>query len=293
MEQMLAAIQKLMLNQELSSEEDIRKALGDMMAADAGELNKHTGPLTPKEQAEQLVHSASGMGQVYGRELLEDALDLDPDCIFAYEMLGEFEESSVIANVFFEKGITLGRQQFGGDFLKEHKGIFWMVHETRPFMRCLASSADCLVALNRKEEALAIYREMLELNPNDNQGVREPLGLYLVEAGDFHGFRELVSKYPEDMSVYMVYNEVLAAFKEHGPAENALALLAAAKERNPHVIRKLKAKREPKEQPSMYAIGSPEEAIQYVMLAWQPWQDAPGAVDFLSQTPRATKKKKP
>ena len=49
-------------------------------------------------------------------------------------------------------------------------------------MRALMGLAQTLVELGRVNEALAQFRELLRLNPNDNQGVRYPLLSELVRA---------------------------------------------------------------------------------------------------------------
>lgn len=59
---------------------------------------------------------------------------------------------------------------------------FWGILETRPYMRALMGLAQTLVELGRVNEALAQFRELLRLNPNDNQGVRYPLLSELVRA---------------------------------------------------------------------------------------------------------------
>ena len=42
----------------------------------------------------------------------------------------------------------------------------------RPFLRCLHGYGLCLWRLDRRDEAAAVFRRMLWLNPADNQGAR-------------------------------------------------------------------------------------------------------------------------
>lgn len=48
--------------------------------------------------------------------------------------------------------------------------------ENRPYLRGLANLALVLVEKKKWAEALAIHKQMLKLNPNDNQGVRYLIG---------------------------------------------------------------------------------------------------------------------
>ncbi len=72
----------------------------------------------------------------------------------------------------------MGKETFGEDI-----GDFWAISETRPYMRAPLGLAQCLYAVGRKEEAAAHYREMLRLNPNDDQDVRDLLAVCLLEIG--------------------------------------------------------------------------------------------------------------
>lgn len=60
----------------------------------------------------------------------------------------------------------------------------WGVLENRPFLRALGNLALCLAEQRKWSEAIAIHRRMLELNPNDNQGVRYLIGVEYLQAGD-------------------------------------------------------------------------------------------------------------
>ena len=52
---------------------------------------------------------------------------------------------------------------------KRCAGHFWGFLETRPYMRARAGLAGTLLKLGDVDGALSHYRDMLKLNPNDNQ----------------------------------------------------------------------------------------------------------------------------
>ena len=58
---------------------------------------------------------------------------------------------------------------------------FWLIFETRPYMRARASLAAVLWRLGRREEAVAHQRELLRLNPRDNQGLRYRQANWLLQ----------------------------------------------------------------------------------------------------------------
>lgn len=53
-----------------------------------------------------------------------------------------------------------------------YEGPFWLDLDSRPYMRALHGKGLALWRLGRRDEAAAVFRQQLDLNPNDNQGVR-------------------------------------------------------------------------------------------------------------------------
>jgi len=107
-----------------------------------------------------------------------------------------------------------------------------------------------------------VYERMLELNPNDNQGVRHALlGMYLATkqaqaAGD------LVSRYPgeEDHTAVFAWRRVIEHWLSAQTAE-AESGLARARKVNPFVERYLAGMRKlPERLPASYHPGDDTEA---------------------------------
>jgi hypothetical protein len=89
-------------------------------------------------------------------------------------LLAEEEAKSVEeALEYNRKGVEAGVQVLGPKGFKEYAAHFWGVLETRPYMRARAGLAATLNALGEVDAAISNYRDMLRLNPNDNQ--RHPL----------------------------------------------------------------------------------------------------------------------
>jgi tetratricopeptide (TPR) repeat protein len=273
-------LHKLLDKQQFGSMEEVEAFMQQISKAPIPEFE----PENEHEQAEELAYDALEQEGEERKLLLLEALTLDPDCILAYVALGADEFHPAIGLAFYERGIHIGAERFQSEeYLKQNKGHFWGLHETRPFMQCLHGAADCHFALGRVFDAIGIWSLMLELNPNDNQGVRYDLMLCLAGFGDTEGYKELEKQYKDDVSAAAAFNRVLYLFKSQGPGPQALQALQAARAGNKHVVPLLL-----KQDPKLYAVdgytlGSKEEAMSYLDKAHLVWSGVPGAKEWLKR----------
>ena len=72
----------------------------------------------------------------------------------------------------YARGVEAGELALGPQAFKEYAGHFWGFLETRPYMRARAGLAGALLKLGDVDGAIDHFRDMLRLNPNDNQGIR-------------------------------------------------------------------------------------------------------------------------
>jgi len=149
-------------------------------------------------------------------ELKYDHLDLNQDGLlyklnFLQEPRSDINRvsGSTEINGMYKKGILIGQRIFGGDYLEDNKGMFWGIHETRPYMRCLQFYSDGLYTTGKIYECVAIQEEMLDLNPNDNQGIRDQLLLYLIQLGEVEKFQKYANMFPEDIGAYALFSACL------------------------------------------------------------------------------------
>src|SRR5665648_1303271 len=96
---------------------------------------------------------------------------------------------------------TLSSSSAASDVYKR-QGHFWLMMETRPYMTAKLGFAHCLEALDWKEEAIKEYSDLLELNPNDNQGVRYALASILILTGKYKAFSDLFEKFKDEKSTF-------------------------------------------------------------------------------------------
>ncbi|MGI5974546.1 MAG: hypothetical protein ACOX7E_02180 [Paludibacter sp.] len=280
-DKLMTDLQRLLANQDFKSEDDIRKFMDSMVGQKIPSFPKKA--LNFKEQAQDLVFAAYELTPAKAKVNIEKALQLDPDCIEAYEFLGSMERTAELASVFYEKGISIGRRIFGGKYLEERKGMFWGFHETRPFMRCLQHYSDCLYTMGKVKECVAVLEEMIELNPNDNQGVRDQLLLYLIQLDDRKKFLKYSKMFEEDSMAFSLFNRALFAFKTEGETENSNKQLLKALKQNKFVAKRLLSNKQITEFAGHYGFGDENEADYYASFAQHIWGETKGAKEWLKK----------
>lgn len=217
--------------------------------------------------------------------LAHDALAISADCADAYVLLAEEEADTVSrALEYYQQGVAAGERALGAKFFKEHVGDFWGIMETRPYMRARRGLADTLWRLNRKDEALEHYREMLRLNPGDNQGNRYLLVDLLLQMDRDAELHELLKEYRDEWSATWLYTRALLAFRKWGDSDRARKVLGKALKQNPRVPAYLMGqKRIPNRLPELIGMGDENEAISYAADHLNHWRRTPGAVAWLEK----------
>jgi tetratricopeptide (TPR) repeat protein len=239
--------------------------------------------LNNKEQAQDLVLEAYELTPAKAKKKIEKALELDPDCIEAYEYLGGCESSIELESVFLEKGLSIGRKLFLGDNFEYHKGHFWGILETRPFMRCLQLYSEVLYLKNKKKECVEILEEMIYLNPNDNQGVRDQLMLYLIELDEVKKFEKYAKMFKDDEMAFSLFNQALFTFKKEGDTIKSQKQLQKALKQNKYVGEKLISGLPIFELSDHYGFGDENEADYYVDSAQHIWRQTKGAIEWIKK----------
>ena len=220
-------------------------------------------------------------------KLAREALSISPDCADAYVLLAEEEAETVEeAKEFYQKGVEAGERALGEKTFDEDRGHFWGVFETRPYMRARAGLAQCLYEMGEYDEAIAHYREMLKLNPGDNQGIRYVLACCLAELGRYDELEELLNskEYKDDCAPDWLYTKTLLSFIKTGDSSQSRAKFKAAAKWNPHVLEYITGKRFiPRILPDTVRVGGEDEAICYVSDSLSAWKKVTGAIQWLKE----------
>ncbi|MCP4708991.1 MAG: hypothetical protein GY869_10225 [Planctomycetes bacterium] len=245
----------------------------------------HKEPTTPLEKAQDLAYQAF---DAQGRKqllLARQALEICPDCADAYVLLAERTPDAQKAQDLYLEGILAGERALGKEFFEQEAGRFWGLVETRPYMRARLGLAQCLEALDQDEQAADHYREMLRLNPHDNQGVRDMLLSCLLSIEKDEEVEALLKKYKHDKPLAIwSYTKALVSFRIRGDNATYRKHLQHAFSVNPQVVQYLLDEEDlPFEMPDNYGIGSEEEAVLCADQLMDVWLDTPGAADWLEE----------
>lgn len=215
--------------------------------------------------------------------LARQALAISPDCADAYLLLAEDSASTrEEARELLEQGVAAGERALGPQPFEQDVGTFWGILETRPYMRARAALAETLWALDRREEAVDHQRELLRLNPNDNQGLRYRQAEWLLWLKSYEELDGLVAAYEGDASAAFAFTKALTAFSREGDSAEAGRLLEEARQANPHVPAYLSGRKGlPKRLPDYVGFGDASEAVDYAAGAAALWASVPGALAWL------------
>jgi len=269
-----------------------RRAMEGVMRGLLGGL---VGPReeTPLSKAQDLMYEAFESHDPMERvELAKKALELCPDCADAYVLLAEHTKNRKEALDLFENGVAAGERALGPEAFRDDVGHFWGLIETRPYMRAREGLASTLWTMGRRDEAIGHLQDMLRLNPNDNQGVRDTLAGWLLAEERDEELARLFEQYDEE-TTHWAYSKTLVAFRQHGDTPESRRLLQRARKANQHVPAYLLGQKPlPLERPGWYSPGDRNEAIIYAGGALSGWKETPGATAWLKVTEQTTKRSK-
>jgi tetratricopeptide (TPR) repeat protein len=250
--------------------------LSDMFGDDEGE--------TPLRKAQDMMYDAWEVNDQKGRvALARKALEISPDCADAYSLLAEEAASSLPEALdLCQQALEAGERALGKEAFEEDVGHFWGILDTRPYMRARAGLAGCFWEAGKHEEATNHYKDMLRLNPNDNQGIRDLLMPRLIEMGRDAEAEVLFREYRDDGMTFWKYSRALLDFRKMGDAEISRKSLKAAIKKNKHIPAYLLGQKKiPQFLPEYYSPGEESEAISYTKENLEAWKITPGALDWL------------
>jgi len=235
-------------------------------------------------RAQEMIYDAWEAGTPARRAALaRQALAVSPLCADAYVILaGQAKRGSDEELDLWRRGFEAGEEAIGKAAFEEYAGHFWGVLETRPYMRARLGFAQALWARGEHAPAIDHLRDMLRLNPGDNQGIRYQLAGWLFEAERDDDLVTLFKAYPDDGGSEWLWTKALAAFRRAGDGSESRSLLDEAVAGNRHVPAYLLGiTRLPKASAPYISPGGKDEAIYYVRDFGAGWRQTPGALDWL------------
>lgn len=221
--------------------------------------------------------------------LAKKALNISPLCADAYVLLAEnAARSTEEALALCRQGVEAGEKALGKSALRDDAGHFWGILETRPYMRARHGLAMRLWDTGAQDEAIAHYRDLLRLNPNDNQGIRYLLLDCLLILGRDADVAKLLRRYKNDGAAPWLWSDALARFRREGDSEKSCKALISAYHSNAHVADYLTGRKKlPRRLPALISYGGEDEAIAYAAQnGARAWAAAPGALAWVEKVLR-------
>ncbi|MEW5967988.1 MAG: SEC-C metal-binding domain-containing protein [Pseudomonadota bacterium] len=164
-----------------------------------------------------------------------------------------------------------------GQHHAEGRTLEWGWRENRPALSLLASLAFYHAEHDDPERAVDLLAWcVLTLNPNDNQGLRDPLIHHYLRVNRIDDALRLAARYPDDLPA-MQYGGILALFMA-GKIEAAARQLKQTARAYPEIARMLlsASPRRPALNPGFSTLGGKDEAWYYREANLDVWRQSGG-----------------
>lgn len=283
MEREMLQLGKILKEKNFSSMDEVNTFMNEQMNQPLSSSSRQS--LSPREQAQEMLYDAQEAANPEQRVVLaRQAMSIYPDSPDAYIILAQDEaQTSAELLKLYTSGVEAGERDLGQAFFEENKGHFWGLVETRPYMRAKQGLAGCLALMNKHEEAIAHYEELLALNPGDNQGVRYMLLPAYIHQKQYAQAEQLIQTYNDGVANFR-FNEMLIEYGKHGLTSKMSSLLKAAKKANPYILDYLLFHKDtPDESPAYFGIGDENEAIIYAQDHLHLWLNQPVLMKWLQR----------
>jgi tetratricopeptide (TPR) repeat protein len=194
-------------------------------------------------------------------------------------------ERSDEARILWQEAVNTGKKAFPAKFKSGTELLEWGWIENRPFLRAYEGLTMSYYQQNEVKEALNLFRDILSLNPRDNQGVRAvaiDAYFYLDQPEEV---LKICEQYPDDILADTNYGKVLALLKLN-KRQRAQTALKKAYKHLPMVAEELikTRHRRPKSKMEGYVtIGGKDQAYEYWDTNKEYWNNTPGAIEFIRQ----------
>jgi hypothetical protein len=247
-----------------------------------------------KDEAQDIVWDAWNAPNSKSRmALVRKALTVDPECTDAWVILGQEEEEPQKKQEYYQKAVESFKKQHTDRYFKENKGMFWGLLETRPFMCALQGLSVCQWDDHDEDNAIMTLFYMLELNPDDNQGMRFILVPWLVIKGRYAEARSLIEKY-DGFPAGLSYTKLLLDIIEGKDKETIQKNYSAALGYNRHIAKYILGKKKLRPlNTDRISFGGDDEALscmldEYGKEAWSKFPDAAEVLREISGAPVQT-----
>ena len=162
----------------------------------ATDLIDYQLPFASDEQATSIVSR--------GREFLEEAIALDPDCHDAVRMLFSPSEAAFDSRYLFLReheeeveASCAAEAESAANEAGSERAELAVTLATRPYLRWLASMAELALICGRNLETVRLCEKLFAIDPHDTADARYTLALAYAKLEDDQGYDALMARYPQ------------------------------------------------------------------------------------------------
>lgn len=193
-------------NIDFSSEDAMNNALKTFMS----QYKPNKNDVETADDYLELAESANTKKEAL--KYAKKAVEIEPDNLDAMSLV--IELTCTASEKLTEKYKDLieeaeGKLKEQGYFEDDNIGEFWLIFETRPYMRLLEKYASHFVQCGQMRLAISVYEKMLKLCNNDNLGVRYTLMHLYTFLEDEQSALELFNRYPEESTQFLLPLSIL------------------------------------------------------------------------------------
>jgi len=224
------------------------------------------------------------------KKVFRDIIERSPQHIDAYHHLamacdtgGKGKKKEALK--LWEEAVDIGKKCFPVNFSIGKSLLEWGWIENRPFLRACHGLGLAYIERGEIEKSLSIFKELISLNPNDNQGIR---GLVIETSFMLNkpgNALEVCELYPDDGMSDTLYGRPLALF-QLGKEKDAEKAMRDAIKYLPLVAKELTKRnhRKPKGMEDGYVTaGGADEAFDFWQRFGQTWKETKGAIDLIEK----------
>jgi len=285
-EKELAFTERYFADRAAPSTEEIGQQLHNFLQGNVP--TEYQASLTPAQRAQDKAYDAfASSGKNSRTKIAKEALAISEDCPDAYLILAEAYADTVHDAIpLLRKGVAAGKRLLGEEAFVQHKGEFHKRIFTRPYLRTLFSLAECLTVVDEYDEAIDLYKEILQLDASDYYEAKSTMIPVLVAAEKYDEALSFIAQHGV-RDTKTLYSKALASFALHGDTIESQDALKLALLHNSHVISWITEFRVSKPYAGAEP-GSYEEASSYVFEAMASWISVEGALAWLVKSLTST-----
>lgn len=277
MERSTWVMHKLMEKENFETVEEANRFIEGLH--NSGRLGSYV-PDNPEDKAQMMAYDACLKTGNARKEMAIKALEIWENCADAYVILAELEKNSDSKIDLYRRASAAARKSLGEKIFTESRGDFWKIIETRPYMRAREGLASSFWNSARMDDARNIYEELLELNSDDNQGIRYSLLLIYMFERDFDKAEKLLDTYDEE-SADWDYNRSLMLFIKTGITMESKTALRKAFSSNLYIPAMLIGAFDIPSRSAYITPGEPDEAGAYIRSCRSLWLNNEEALKWM------------